>query len=121
MRKRQQIKYIDSDNESITSDEEYIPIDNVNSISLKDFHKNIREFNKNYKKNNFWKSFLTFLCNFCLVLTHYIITAITGNYIINSIKPNYINYHTYIIIIIFIWNISLFNTFSKQYYKNLIS
>ena len=52
---------------------------------------------------------------------YYIITAITGNYIINSIKPNYINYHTYIIIIIFIWNISLFNTFSKQYYKNLIS
>ncbi len=53
MRKRQQIKYIDSDNESITSDEEYIPIDNVNSISLKDFHKNIREFNKNYKKKQF--------------------------------------------------------------------
>lgn len=120
MRKRQQIKYIDSDNESITSDEEYVPIDNVNSISLKDFHKNIREFNKNYKKNNFWKSFLTFLCNFCFILTHYIITAITGNYIINCIKPNYINFHTYIILIIFIWNISLFNTFSKQYYKNLI-
>jgi hypothetical protein len=111
----------ESESESLSlsesSDEDYIPPEAIELIKI---NKNLEELNKKFKEKCFWENILWYIKNLIIIITHIIISIYTSIYLINIINPKYINFNTYIIINIFIINISFIQIFSKKYYKNLI-
>ncbi len=119
MRKRiknnSDISSSDSDN---SDDEDYVPYSDV--ISLKEFNKNIQEFNKNYRKNSIIAKIGWFIRNQIIMTCHILIALFSSDYLYDIIKPKCFNFYTIFVIFISIINISLIQIYIKKYYKSML-
>ena len=102
---------ISSSNSDNSIDEDYIPFNDT--ISLKEFNKNIKEFNKYHYKISIITKISWFIKNLIIIICHILIAIFCSDYIYNIIKPNSFNFYTIFMIVINITNISLFQIYIK--------
>lgn len=105
----------DSDN---SDDEDYTPFGD--SISLKEFNKNIQEFNKHHHRITMIAKIAWFIRNLIIIISHILIAIFCSDYLYGIIKPESLNFYTIFVIFISITNISLIQIYIKKYYKSLL-
>ena len=116
MRKR--IKNNSDVSSSDSDDEDYTPFGD--SISLKEFNKNIQEFNKHHHRITMIAKIAWFIRNLIIMISHILIAIFCSDYLYGIIKPESLNFYTIFVIFISITNISLIQIYIKKYYKSLL-
>jgi len=99
---------------SDSDDEDYTPFDD--SLSLKEFNKNIQEFNKHHHRISMIAKIAWFIKNLFIIMSHILITIFCCDYLYNIIKPESLNFYTIFVIFISITNVSFIQIYIKNQY-----